>query len=198
MTNYRRILLITAIVLLAVGVAAVIQQSLRQSFKGSVIEPPKAMPDFTLNSVKGPVSLHEFKNKIVVLYFGYTSCPDVCPATLSELRQALARLGSDADKVQVIFISVDWKRDTAEKMDSYVQAFRPDFIGLSGSESQIDAVTKDFGIYYKINQADKNGYFSVDHTAGMMVLNRQGELVLTWPFGVSSDDILDDLNLLLN
>ncbi len=197
MSKFRRLLLITALLLLAAGVFVVSQKGFRQSFHGAFIEPPKSMPDFTLISVNGPVSLSDFAGKIVVLYFGYTSCSDECPTTLSELWQAISKLNSDSEQVQVLFISVDWKRDNAEKMDSYMKAFRPDFIGLSGSKEQIDSLTKDYGIFYKMNRADENGFYSVDHTASMMVLNRQIELVLTWPFGLTPDDLLDDLKLLV-
>jgi protein SCO1 len=113
------------------------------------------------------------------------------------LRQAIEKLGSNASQVQVIFISVDWKRDTPEKLSAYTNAFHSDFIGLTGTKAQIDSVTKDYGIFYLLNLPDSQGYYSVDHTATMQVLDRQGNLVLTWPNGIESDEITSDLRSLL-
>jgi protein SCO1/2 len=176
---------------------AIYQFTLPPQIHGSIIEPPKPMPDFTLQSARGPVSLSSLRGKIVVLYFGYTACPDVCPTTLANLRQALTDLGPQADQVQVVLVSVDWKRDTPENLASYLSAFRPDFLGLTGSQAQIDAVTRDFGIYYKLNEPDAKGYFSVDHTATVQVLDREGNLILTWPYGQTPADLLDDLKVLV-
>ena len=110
---------------------------LPKKLHGEVIKPPKPMPDFTLQSTKGPVSLSSFRGKLVILYFGYTSCPDLCPTTLAMLHQAVEALGNKAQEVQVIFISVDWKRDTPEVLEKYIAHFNSNFIGLSGTEAQI-------------------------------------------------------------
>jgi protein SCO1 len=192
----QKILLGVLVVILVTGFA-VYQYTLPPLLHGSVITPPKAMPNFTLQSTHGPVSLTDFRGKIVVLYFGYTACPDVCPTTLAYLREALNKLGGQASEVQVLFVSVDWKRDTPEKLAAYTSAFRPDFIGLGGTQAQIDAVTKDFGIFYQLNPADANGYYSVDHTATVQVLDRQGNLVMTWPYGMTADELLDDLKVVV-
>jgi protein SCO1/2 len=164
---------------------------------GEVIEPPKLMPDFTLQSAQGAVSLSSFRGQLVVLYFGYTSCPDLCPTTLAVLRQAVEALGDQAQAVQVIFISVDWKKDTPEALSQYVAHFNPDFLGLTGSEAQIDSVTKDFGIFYLLNVPGENGFYSVDHTASLQVLDRQGRLAVIWPYGTQSSEITSDMRVLL-
>jgi protein SCO1 len=192
----RNVFFALTVLLLLVGIA-VYQLTMPPQIHGSIIDPPKPMPDFTLQSARGPVSLSEFRGKIVVLYFGYTSCPDVCPTTLANLRQALNDLGQQADQVQVILVSVDWKRDTPEKLASYLSAFHPDFLGLTGAQAQIDAVTRDFGIYYKLNEPDAKGYYSVDHTATVQILDRQGNLIMTWPYGQTPADLLDDLKVLV-
>jgi protein SCO1/2 len=155
------------------------------------------MPDFTLQSANGPVSLGDFRGQVVVLYFGYLTCPDVCPTTLAALREALNQLDAKAQDVQVIFVSVDYGRDTPEKARDYATNFHPDFLGLAGSKEQIDVVTKDFGIYYMINPADENGFYTVDHTATVQVLNPTGELIMTWPYGIQPDEIASDLKVLL-
>ncbi len=194
--NRQNLFFAALVVLLIVGIA-IFQLTMPPTLRGTVIEPPKPMPDFTLQSVNGPVSLSDFRGKIVVLYFGYTSCPDVCPTTLANLRRALNDLGEQADEVQLVFVAVDWQKDTPERVASYLGAFHPDFVGLSGTQAQIDAVTKDFGIFYQINPPDENGYYTVDHTATALVLDRNGGLMLTWPYGLTANDLLDDLKVLV-
>jgi protein SCO1/2 len=192
----QKILFVVLVLLLVAGIA-ITQALLPPTLRGTVIEPPKPMPDFTLQSVNGPVSLGDFRGKIVVLYFGYTSCPDVCPTTLANLRRALNDLGEKAGEVQVVFVAVDWQKDTPERVASYLSAFHPDFVGLSGTQAQIDAVTKDFFIFYQINPPDENGYYTVDHTATTQVLDREGRLMLTWPYGLTADELLEDLKVLV-
>lgn len=193
----RQVWLLASLVLLVVVGIGVFEFTRPPVLHGTVIEPPKPMPDFALRSAHGPVSLSDFRGKMVVLYFGYTSCPDVCPTTLANLRQALNNLDKKANEVQVIFVAVDWQKDTPERVASYLSAFHPDFVGLSGTQEQIDAVTKDFGIFYQINPPDENGYYTVDHTATALVLNQEGSLMLTWPYGLSAEEMLEDLRALL-
>ena len=185
-----------AATVIAVG-AAVFLFARPTGLNGTAIDPPQPMPDFTLESAQGPVSLNDFRGKLVVLYFGYTSCPDACPLTLSYLRQAMNNLGSRAKDVQVIFVSVDWKRDTPEKLATYTGAFNPDFIGLTGDQAQIDQVTQDFGIFYLLYPPDENGFYTVDHTASTLVLDRQGRQVLNWSNGTQPNQIASDLKKLV-
>jgi len=170
------------------------------SYNGIVISPPKPMPMFTLQSVNGPVSLDSFRGKYVLLYFGYTSCPDICPITLASLTQALSKLDSKkVGRFQVIFVSVDYKRDTPDVSNAFVKRFNSNFIGLSGTEDQINQVTSEYGIYYKLNPPDpKTGFYSVDHTAVVMTLNSVGELILIWPYGTQIDQEASDLAALAN
>ncbi len=192
--NRRPLLLALIATLIIIGAAIYIFYS-TPALHGAVITPPAPMPDFTLQSDHGPVSLSDFRGKFIVLYFGYTACPDVCPTTLANLSDALRKLGNKADQVQIIFISVDWKRDTPQKLATYSKAFYPTFIGVTGTQSQIDKTTKDFGISYKF-EVNQVGFYSVEHTATTLVLDRQRNLVLTWPYGTSPDDILSDLKVL--
>ena len=185
---------LTLLLLIGIGIFQLMQPP---ALRGTVIEPPKPMPNFTLQSVDGPVSLSDFRGKIVVLYFGYTSCPDVCPTTLANLRRALNDLGEKAEEVQLVFVAVDWQKDTPERVASYLSAFHPSFVGLSGAQEQIDAVTKDFGIFYQINPPDESGYYTVDHTATTLVLDREGGLILTWRYGMTADEFLEDLKVLV-
>ncbi len=170
------------------------------TYYGSVIDPPKAMPGFTLQSSNGPVSLDSFRGKYVLLYFGYTSCPDICPITLATLTEALAKLGTKkAEEFQVIFVSVDYKRDTPQISDTFAKKFNSNFIGLGGTEAQINLVTQEYGIYYKLNPPDPaTGFYSVDHTALVQVLTPQGALILIWPFGTQPDQETSDLATLVS
>ena len=187
--------------LIAITSGALIYEHIKApTYSGTMIDPPKAMPGFTLQSANGPVSLESFRGKYVLLYFGYTSCPDICPITLATLTEALAKVGAKrAENFQVIFVSVDYKRDTPQVSDAFAKKFNSNFIGLGGTEDQINQVTKEYGIYYKLNPPDPTtGFYSVDHTALVQVLNPQGELVLIWPFGTQIDQETSDLNTLAN
>lgn len=192
--NFLYVLL--AIVILIAG-AAIYEFTKPVTYFGSHIEPAKSMPNFTLQSAKGPVALSSFRGKYVVIYFGYTSCPDICPATSAALKAALAQLNGQDSQVQVIFISVDYKRDTPEKLSKYLQNFRPDFVGLVGNEAQTDQVTRDFGIFYEFATPDADGAYAVDHTASILVLDRQGALVLTWAYDQQPNEMAADLRNLL-
>ncbi len=193
----RTIYLAMALVLLLAG-AAIYEFTKPVTFHGSVIEPPKPIADFALQSDNGLVKLSNFREKYVVIFFGFTSCPDVCPTTLARLKAAINTLeDSEANQIQVIFVSVDYKRDTPESVARYAKNFNPNFIGLSGTQEQIDRATRDLGIYYKLNDPDPNtGYYSVDHTSTILVLNRQNELVITWSDSQPAEIASDLKNLL--
>lgn len=193
----RFLYVLLAIVALLAG-AVVYEFSKPVVYYGSRIEPPKPMPDFTLPSASGPVTLSNFRGRYVALYFGYTSCPDICPATSAALKAALSQLGEQDSQLQVIFISVDYKRDTPEKLFTYMQNFRPDFLGLVGTEAQTDQITHDFGIFYQLNEPDPaTGAYTVDHTSNILVLDRQGALALTWAYDQQPNEIASDLRNLL-
>lgn len=195
--NRRFVYVILAIIAILVG-AALYEFTRPVTYYGTRIQPPKPMPDFTLQSAKGPVALSSFRGKYVVMYFGYTFCPDICPATSAALRAALSQLNGQDAQVQVLFISVDTKRDTPERLFTYLQNFRPDFIGLVGTEAQTDQVTRDFGIFYTLNPPDPaTGTYSVDHSANILVLDRQGALVMTWAYDQQPDEMASDLRILL-
>jgi hypothetical protein len=135
---------------------------------------------------------------MVLLYFGYTSCPDVCPTSLAKLKAALSELSSEeVAQVQVIFISVDPQRDTLEKLAQYARVFGSDFIGASGTRSEIDLIAESFGVYYKINAPDAEGNYTVDHSSFIYVIDRQGYLVMNWTHETQPDEIRADLRYLL-
>jgi protein SCO1/2 len=145
------------------------------------------------------VSLETFRGKLVVLFFGYTHCPDVCPTTLSDMAQAFKLMGPEAaEKVQVLFVSVDPERDTPEILKAYVPYFHPSFLGLYGTPEEVAKAAGEFKVTYRKHvEPGATGYL-VDHTAGSYVLDAHGRLRLYLPFAHPPQDIAQDLNTLLH
>ena len=139
--------------------------------------------------------LEDFRGKAVVLFFGFTHCPDVCPTTLGEAANALKTLGPDAERVQVLFVTVDPERDTQEALARYVTAFDPRFLGLRGDAAAIQRVAKEFKIYYEKRKAGDS--YSVDHSSQTYVLDPKGRLRLFVRHDRISSDLPDDLRTLL-
>ncbi len=167
------------------------------TFHGMVMQSPQPAPDFTLMTHQGqPLRLSDLRGRVVVLYFGYTFCPDVCPATLSEWAKVMRLLGDKADQVQLLMITVDPERDTPAKMADYVRHFDPRFIGLSGSVDEIARIATLYGIYYRKNEQEGKDYL-VDHTATQTVVDKDGYIKLIFPFSATSDEIFADLRYIL-
>ena len=144
-----------------------------------------------------PRSLADFRGKVLVVAFGFTHCPDVCPTTLADLAAARKELGPDADSVQVVFVTVDPKRDTQQLLAQYVPAFDPTFLGLWGDAAATQRVTKDFHVYAQ-ERASKDGEYTVDHSAQSFVFDRQGRIRLLISPGTAPKAIASDLRVLLN
>jgi protein SCO1/2 len=155
--------------------------------------------DFSLLDVDGKTrTLADFKGKVVVMFFGYTQCPDVCPTTLTEMQQTMVLLGPQADKVQVLFVTVDPARDTAAILKQYVPSFDPRFIGLRpADEAALEKVTKDFKIYYKKVPGLSQGSYTIDHTAGSYVFDPEGHLRLYIKHAQGPETLAHDLKELL-
>ena len=184
---------------LTIGAAGLWVLTQSYTFHGSVIEKPMPAPNFTLIQANGnPFQLSDYKGQIVVLFFGYTSCPDVCPTTLSELRKMRARLPRETNHVQVVFVSVDPDRDTPERVASYVSAFDSSFIGLSGKLDSLTPIWKAYGVYVEKHQSDSAMGYEVDHTAVVYVIDKDGNLRVTYPFGETADDMVQDVNYLIS
>jgi protein SCO1 len=154
--------------------------------------------NFAVPDTSGKVrTLADFKGKAVVLFFGYTHCPDICPTTMAELSQAMQQLGPDAARVQVLFITIDPARDTQDVLSQYVSAFNPSFIGLRPSDAQLATVAKDFRVYYaKVPGKTADGY-TMDHTAASYVFDPSGKLRLFARDGQGAQPWVHDLKLLL-
>ncbi len=155
--------------------------------------------DFTLTAEAGRrVSLSDFRGRVVLLYFGYTFCPDVCPATLAEVKQAFKVLGAQAEELQLLMISVDPERDTPEKLADYVARFDPRFLGVTGTEAEIASATVPFGVIYQKHAGSAATGYLIDHTASLTVIDRQGYTRMIFPFGVTGEDLAADLRYLLS
>jgi protein SCO1/2 len=153
--------------------------------------------DFRLPDVDGKVrTLQDFKGKAVIVFFGYTQCPDVCPTTMADIAQAKKLLGADGAKVQGIFITIDPERDTPELLKAYVANFGPDFVALRGTPEQTAAMAKDFKVYYKKVEG-KGGNYTMDHSAASFVYDPQGRLRLYARYGAGPQVLADDLKQLL-
>jgi len=155
--------------------------------------------DFTLESYKGPVSLHDFKGKLVMLYFGYTSCPDVCPTSLGHMVAALGELSPDElQQVQPIFISVDPGRDSVDQLKEYVEWFQPGFIGLTGSEEQVAKVAKQYGAKYYQVELEGSGFgYAINHSAAIYLIDQDGTLRFAFPHKTPASVISEAMRHLL-
>jgi protein SCO1 len=142
-------------------------------------------------------TLADFKGKAVLVFFGFTQCPDVCPTTMLELAQVKKALGADGARVQGLFVTVDPERDTAPVLKAYVENFSPDFVALRGSLEETAAAAKHFKVFYaKVPAKDGAGY-TMDHTAGSFIFDTQGRVRLFTRYGTGADALAHDLKLLL-
>ena len=155
--------------------------------------------DFALLDPDGkPRTLADFRGKAVVVFFGYTQCPDVCPATLATLADAMKRLGADADRVQVLFITVDPERDTPDLLKQYVPAFDRRFLGLYGNADATARTAKEFKVIYQKVAGPTPGSYTMDHSAGSYVFDPKGRLRLFVSNGQGASVFAHDLRLLLD
>lgn len=155
--------------------------------------------DFSLQDFNGKLrTMADFKGKAVVIFFGYTQCPDVCPTTMYDLANVMKQLGPQADKVQVLFITVDPERDTAELLSKYVPAFDPRFLGLRGDMAETKKVTGDFKVFYQKVPGKEPGSYSMDHSAGLYIYDPQGRIRLYARGTQDTAALVHDLKILLN
>lgn len=191
---------ISALLVIAIIAAVTFFLSQPVSFRGTAYgEPYPPAPAIELTQANGQTfHLNDQKGRIVLLFFGYTSCPDVCPTTLAELKLVVDELGDAANSIAVVFITVDPERDTPERMQEYAGHFNSNFIGLSGSVENLEKVWSDYGVYRAIIPAENSelGY-SVDHTARVTLIDMDGDLRLSYGFQTPVDDIVHDIKLLL-
>jgi len=187
------------LLILVVGVAVLVFAK-PASFRGTTFgEPYPAAPEIKLTRSDGSsFQLSEMRGNVVLLFFGYTSCPDVCPTTMAELKLALAELNkADAARVKVLFVTVDPERDTPERMQEYVDRFNPAFVGLSGAQADLEKIWQAYGVYREIVQTTSAAGYTVDHTARITLIDQQGNMRISFGFDTPMEDVVHDLKLIL-
>lgn len=167
-------------------------------WKGSLVEPPIVLEDFSLPSTTGDFTLSEHTGEVVLLFVGYTSCPDYCPTTLSQLTRVYEALGDKAENVKVIFVTGDPERDTLDRMTTYVNAFNPDFIGIRAERSDLDVLLAQFyATATKLLTPDSALGYTIEHTTRLYLINPQGEWMLHYAYGAPYQDIVADIEAIL-
>lgn len=189
-------LVVLALVLAIVG--WVYWRSGATAVNGIWLDPPQDVPAVKLSGSDGRThSLQDFHGKVTVVFFGYTHCPDVCPTTASTMARARSLLGPEADRVQLVFVSVDPERDTPERLASYLAKYDPTYLGLTAEDATLQQLTTVFGVHYaKVESTSALGYL-VEHTASSFVLDREGKLRLVLPFGLTPEQVASDLRTVL-
>ncbi|MEY3989799.1 MAG: hypothetical protein RI985_880 [Chloroflexota bacterium] len=169
-------------------------------FKGATIEPPDMATEFTLINQDGQTfRLTDQRGKVVVIFFGYTNCPDICPATMSDMQVVMNRLGDQRDQLKVVFITVDPDRDTSERLQRFIGMFDSDIVGLTGDAETLNAVYKAYGAgATRRDLPDSALGYAMDHTATSTVIDKQGQRRLLFGFGTPVDDMFSDLSALIN
>lgn len=196
-----RLLVAFITILFAVVLAAcdMLHKQPTSSFNAIDITGADYAKDFSLTDPTGKVrTLADFKGKAVLLFFGFTHCPDVCPTTLADAAKAIKTLGADGPRVQVLFVTLDPQRDTPKVLAQYVPAFNPEFLGLYGDEAKTRQTAKDFRIFYERRPGSTAEDYSLDHTAGTLVFDPQGRLRLYMNYGMAPDKMAADLRKLLS
>ena len=170
------------------------------SFRGTLYgEPFPSAAEIELTKADGSIfRLSDQRGKVVLLFFGYTSCPDVCPTTLAEMKLVMDKLESDAEQVQVVFVSVDPDRDTPEKIQTYVEHFNPTFLGLSGSLSELEPIWSSYSITREAVESDSALGVIINHTARLFLVDPQGQMHLSFAYQTPVDDIVHDIRLILD
>jgi protein SCO1/2 len=165
-------------------------------FNGSNITEAKLDSYFELTSHNGKKkNINDFKGKVVAIFFGFASCPDICPTTMFELKKIKSDLGEKSKEFKVLFISLDPERDTPELLSKYVPSFDPSFIGLTGTEEDIKKITQQFKVYRKkVIQGDS---YTIDHSSGLYLIDREGKIRIRHSYGTEIKLIVEDIKKLI-
>jgi protein SCO1/2 len=194
MFSHTRRYLLSALALFALVACSPV----KPTFNGIDITGADYARGFTLTDHNGQSrSLNDFKGKVVVLFFGYTQCPDVCPTTMAELVEVKRLLGADGDKLQGVFVTVDPARDTTELLKAYMTNFDPTFVAFIPTAEQLAVVAKDFKIYYKKQEGKTSTSYTMDHSAGSYVFDTQGNVRLYSRYGSGAKVLAQDIQTLL-
>lgn len=201
--NKRTLLISSGIFFVAVAAVLLGAQIYENStsFRGSEIAPAPPATDFALERANGQVyRLSDQEGKVVLLFFGYANCPDFCPATLAEFRRAHEQLAEDdlADQVEFVVITIDPERDDSESIDAFVSSFNPDFVGLSGTEEELQPVWDGYFVFRERQNVDSEAGYLMAHSTRVYAVDKFGQLRLTYPFGQTAEDMVRDVRKLLN
>jgi len=170
----------------------------KPSFKGVDITGADYAKELNLPDQNGQVrKIKDFSGKLVVVFFGYTQCTDVCPTTMQELAEVKRLLGHDGDKLQAVFVTVDPERDTTELLKAYVENFDASFVALRPTQEQLPAIAKEFKIYFKRVEGKTPTSYTMDHSAGSYTFDTQGRVRLFNRYGMGAQALADDFKLLL-
>lgn len=168
-------------------------------FSGTVLEPPMAVQDFTLKNFDGrDFRLSDQRGKIMLMFFGYTSCPDFCPTTLAQFRRIKESLGQQADSVRFVFVTADPERDTPERIGAYLSNFDRAFLGLYGSQAELQSVYDEFGIFVEKQDINSAAGYLVSHTTSVLLIDWDGNLRMTFPYGTETNAMSEDISQILN
>jgi len=193
--RYGAVALIAVLVLVSLAVGLGWFQSARGPFSTSVAGGPAVVPFHLVDQQGRPVSERDILGRPAAVFFGFTYCPEVCPTTLSSLTALLGRMGRDADKIGIYFVTVDPARDTPDALEKYLSSFDPRIRGLTGAPDQISTLAKALGVYYARTELDGGGY-TMDHTASVFLLDAKGRFVGTIAYGEDGDAALAKLQRL--
>ena len=183
--------------LLLLGTAVVSAGTEPAALKAGVLSPVMAAPELELQGSNGePLSLARYRGKVVLLAFGFSSCGEVCPITLATLAGARKKLGDDAAKVQVVYVTVDPERDDAARMKKFLSSFDTSFVGGVGTRAEIDAAQKSYGIS-STKKVYADGNYTIGHSSSIYMIDRAGGLKAVMPYGHTADDFVHDLKILL-
>jgi protein SCO1 len=191
--------MLVALVLLTTACGASGGNSYTQELRGAVVSPSRTLDDFSLMSTTGePFTLSEHRGEVLLLYFGYRSCPDFCPNTFAELMRVYSELGEPADRLKIIFVTIDPERDTLDYLEQYIAAFHEDFIGLRAEGDTLQSLTAQFGVVAEKRVVGESALaYLYDHTASLFLVGANGELEVQYLYGTPYRDIVHDVRLIL-
>ena len=179
---FRILIVILCLILIGWGIilCQIMDVKSKADFYGNIYE--REAPGFTLTDHNGSrVSLSDYDDKVVLIFFGYANCPDICPMTMSAVNNVMNELGDNSQKVQVLFVSVDPERDTEEKLKSYMNYFNDRFVGLTGTPEEIDRVADDYNVFYEKEYVDSASEYLIGHNSSVLLITPDGEIFLRYP-----------------
>ena len=196
----RYILIVALVIIAGCSSVSVPETPTAEALRGAVFNPPRPLADFSLASTQGDTfTLSDHHGELILLYFGYRTCPDFCPTTFAELRRVYTALGEPDDRVKIVFVTVDPERDTLDNLTPYIRAFHEDFIGLRAEDTALQDLITAFGVVAEKRQlGDSALSYLIDHTASVFLIGADGRLAAQYLYGTDYRDIIHDLEVMLD